>query len=223
MGQEETTSGQNRRRPGRPRIPGDIEAEIKSLALEGYTPPQIHEALERTPEFEGRMLPVVKTIKRIIERYFPKGLPSERWGLADADGDDAAMILPVLAAVIERTAGRVSHLTKAQAVWVQKIRRVAPDLAPWWAFRLAVTYMVRVHREQPTADLDELLAFVPWRSRAHLDHFLSVIKMIHPNWIHYTGHEPAENATPEEMCAALGSLSIAEGLVLAMEMQKGAK
>lgn len=207
------------KRLGRPRIGGDIEAEIKRLSYLGWTPAQIHQELKRRPQFEGRY-PVARTVRRIVAGLMPQDT-SGWWSLADADGDDAAAILPVLAGVIERTTGRISRLTKAQAACVLKIRHIAPDLSPWWAFRLAISYRVRVHREQPTADLDELLAFAPWRGREHFDRFFRVVKLVHPDWTQSTGHEPAEDASPEEMRAALGSLSIAEGLWLAMEMQKG--
>jgi len=207
MGQEQTSFGQNRRRAGRPRIPRDIEIAIEGFAAEGYTPPQILEALQRKADFKGRALPVIKTIKRIIEREGLAADASEWWSLAAADPDDAATILPVLATVIERTAGRVPSLTKAQADWVLKIRCIAPDLSPWSAFRLAISYRVRVHREEPTADLDELLAFTPWRSREHLERFLRVVNSAHPDWIQTTG----------------GWVKLAQVIILAMEMQKGAE
>ncbi len=74
-------------------------------------------------------------------------------------------MLAVLRSVILETRGRVKHLTSAEAERITKVHAVAPDLDPWQQYRLARAYILRsVQHDQPTDDLDALLAFAPWRS-----------------------------------------------------------
>src|SRR5689334_5782673 len=75
---------------------------------------------------------------------------------------DASFTLLVLRAVIKQTDGR-SSLTAATARWVEAIHRVAPDLDPWNAYRLARLYVARADAGN-TTNLDAWLAYAPWRS-----------------------------------------------------------
>jgi hypothetical protein len=82
----------------------------------------------------------------------------QRWTLADADGDEAALILPVVREAIEHSRRRP---TSAEAEWIARISRACPDL------RDAKTVQYRaLVAQQGGADLDRveaLLAFAPWR------------------------------------------------------------
>ena len=87
---------------------------------------------------------------------------SEPWGLGDADDDSARYVFDVLAAVIEQSDGRRAYITNAEAAWIAKLWRVAPDLDPWAAYTMAIRYMGRERRGEPTGDLDTVIAFQEW-------------------------------------------------------------
>lgn len=199
----------------RHRLPGSVEREIRSLVEEkGYTNAA---EIERELSSKGRRVDI-RTIRARVKEYTVED-PSGRWTLAGSPGALAALILPVLAAVIENSEGHISHLTNAQAAWIVKVRRAAPDLSPWGAFCIAAYYRIRQHRNEPTADLDLLLAFAPWRGREHLKRFFSTITSVFPDWMQVPSSELPEDATLEERIAAQKSTAIAESLYLAMQMQ----
>jgi len=153
-------------------IDGDVQEAIEELAIEtDWTPAQIQRKLEKQERFKdesrdtGTRVLSLRTTQKIVKEARHRDL-SGRWELPDADDDGAAaLILDVLAAVIEETEGRRQYLTKMEAAWVTRIRRAAPDLPPSFdTYRLARFYMAREHWQMPSPDLDALLAFAPWRS-----------------------------------------------------------
>ena len=111
-------------------------------------------------------IPHIRTIQRIVRENTPQD-PSAPWQLAEASGGDAALVLPVLAAMIEVSEGRLKALSTAKAEWIVKLRRVADDLPLWAIYELTIKYMLRRERHNPTDDLDAFLAFAPWRSKEH--------------------------------------------------------
>lgn len=144
-------------------IDGDVRDEIEVKAeTSDWSPAQIRRGLERQKGFEGR-LPSAKTFETIVKRIRGAGDSTAPWHLSD--GNEGALILPVLAEVIANTMGERRHLTEAEAGWICRVRRAAPDLSPLFAaYQLARVYLSRNARDVPTADLDAFLAFAPWRS-----------------------------------------------------------
>lgn len=146
------------------RINPKVQARIERLAVEGLTPAQI----ERRLIDEGIHIaeqPSRRTLQRIVQAARIKDT-SGAWSLADAEGDEAEVILPVLRAYLNLVSlndrARDLFLTKAEAKWIVKVRRAAPSLHVFDVYFLARAYLVRESRRQETFDLDALLAFEPW-------------------------------------------------------------
>jgi len=176
MEQKEATSEQKPRRRGRPRVPGHIEDKIKEYALIGWTPPQIHQQL--AVDFPNiKPLPVLKTVRLIAKPY----RPSKYWNLAEADPDDAALVLPVLAtAVAERR--MVLPMSAEIAGWIVRVCRAARNIPPSWALDAALDYAWRTQDKLAVDGLDLLLAFRPWESDEHYLQYLQVVKQMRPDY-----------------------------------------
>jgi hypothetical protein len=214
----ETTSHRGRR------IDPDIEAEIRKLVLEGWTPPQIERHLSSKEDFADRV-PDIRTIRRRVAWYWPedsRGDTSGPWTWADADGEEAALVLPVLGAVLDHTQGRIAGFTKNQARWVLKVRRAAPDLDPWYVWRVAAAYQLAVQKgtEADRDSLDALLAFAPWRSQEAMDRFVRWAQQRRPNWLFTRQPDVVVGGRTAISGVILGSavgLSIALDIVVELE------
>lgn len=164
----------------RRRIDGDIEREITRLArYEGWTPAQIHRELNRRENCKGRV-PELRTVQRIVAPIVSK--ESSVWLLADADPDDAALVLPVLAELIRHTQGRVSRLPQEIAEWIVRLRRAAPDMPVAWSLEVAFTCSDHARRDEPLDGITEMLAFAPWRSAQERERYLKLMIKWHPEW-----------------------------------------
>jgi hypothetical protein len=123
---------------------------------------------EGSAKFKLNDIPSLRTVQNIVaDLKSPK--KSDPWSLADAGTDEAALVMPVWREVVEYTQGKVSHLTKAEAEWIVKIRRVAPELWPdglsfWHIYLLAREYVLLTDLKKPTTGPDAYLAFAPWES-----------------------------------------------------------
>ena len=132
----------------------------------------------------------LRTIQRYVRRFRSPsagGTDEERWNWHSASGEEIARLLPVLAEVIQRTQGRRHYLTAVETSWVSKIHQAAPDIAPWWAYRLAQEYIARLRptagrAPEPTDDLDWLLLFAPWRSDAAKERWDKTAVFIEAVW-----------------------------------------
>lgn len=169
-------------RRGRRPIDLDIQLEIRRLTLEGKTPREITAALELDQRFADRA-----PVKKTVERYVQKSTivdASAPWSWTEAPRDQAALILPVLGAVLERTRGRVGSFTKEQAIWVERVRGATLDLGPWYVWRVAQAYQLAVQRggDADRESLDALLAFAPWRSFEAAARFREWAWRVHPGW-----------------------------------------
>jgi hypothetical protein len=122
------------------------------------------EANSGEADFGPADVPSQRTIHNIVREHTPRD-DTDPWALADAEADEAALILPVLAAIIEKTEERRSYLTQAQARWIVRIRRAAPDLNAWMVYLIALNYMALAEHGLPHNRLDAYLAFAPWRSQ----------------------------------------------------------
>ncbi len=152
----------------RRRLSPEIEDAIRGFVLEKHMgPTQIWKALATL--FRDREPPSRRTIQGRVRELLPPD-PSETWRLREAD-DDAELVLSVLHAVIERTEGRCSHFTLAEAEIISQIHRAAPDLSPWDVYEQARLYLAADAREDGEAikGLEAHLAYAPWRSPEHSD------------------------------------------------------
>ena len=154
-------------RKRRRRIAGHVEQAIRELALRGFSTAQIATELERRDEND---VPDARTIRSIAAEVISD--PSDSWTLREADPESAELVMPVLRAVIEQTDGRRERVTVAQAAWIAKLRRAAPDLLPWSTYVLASFYTNHERLGQPTDHLDKLVAFAPWRGAAERDRYV---------------------------------------------------
>ena len=169
------------KRTGRPRIDGDVEREIKRLALnDGWTAAQIHRELERRQELQGRV-PVLRTVQRIVAPLVSRD-PSRWWNLAEADPDDAALVLPVLSELMERTQGHLPRVTKDLAGWIARLARAAPDMPVAWSLEVAFTCWDLERREKSLDGITEMLAFAPWRSGKEKERYVKRMIKWHPGW-----------------------------------------
>lgn len=136
---------------------------IERLALDGFRPAEIH---RRLPGLLGTNdVPTLRTVQNIARQVTPRDT-SEDWGVATDASEDAAVLLPFLASITERTDGRIRRLTRNEAAMVARLLRAVPDLPAETAFRLARDYLGRMEHGQDAADLDAFLAFAPWRDEA---------------------------------------------------------
>ncbi|TEU16580.1 MAG: hypothetical protein E3J25_02785 [Anaerolineales bacterium] len=127
-----------------------------------------NEALKEQAQFSVTEIPSLRTVQNIVADLRPPKA-SDPWALAAADTDEAALVMPVWREVVEYTQWEVSHLTKAEAEWIVKIRRVAPELYPEGLsfshiYLLAREYVLLTDREKPTTGPDAYLAYAPWES-----------------------------------------------------------
>jgi len=115
----------------RKQLPIGIERRIRELAVEGFSPSQIWREI-------GEDRVDLKTVQRRCKEYSVPDT-SEPWTLADSTPGDAALVLPVLAAVAERTNCR-AWISKERAGWIARVRTVAPTLPPFAAYVIAGEY-----------------------------------------------------------------------------------
>lgn len=137
--------------PGKQTDP-EVRSQIAELALGGWTAPQIQRRLSHL----GDRLPSLRTIHSIAADLRPP--TGTGWRLADADPTEAALVLPVMAAVTRNSDGRLGHFTKDTAAWIARIRTAAPSLAPIDAYRWAVRYQTAVAADRDSGELDLQLA-----------------------------------------------------------------
>ncbi len=131
--------------------------------MQGFGPAAIERNLKADPGLVQKGIPHIKTIQAIARENTPAD-PSAPWQLGEAGGEDAAIILPVLAVLIEASDGQLKAISNARAEWIMRLRHVAEDLPPWTIYQLAHVYMLRNERQDTTDDLDAFLAFAPWRT-----------------------------------------------------------
>ena len=146
------------------RVGGEVKEAIEELAMRGWKAPDIHEAL--VERFTAGRAPKLRTVQRWVAQ---KSDPSGAWRFADADAEDAALLLPVLAALISETRGRRKELSNAEAERVAKICGAAPGVDPWYAYVLARLYMLREQANMASPDIDAYLAYAPWRGKQEAD------------------------------------------------------
>ena len=96
----------------------------------------------------------------------------EPWSMADATPDDAAIIIPLLPTLLEKTGGRRDGVTKGEAKWIIKLRRCAEGLDDWKLYRFARAYRDRERHDHGMTDLNVFLSFKTW-TKAGRDRWLT--------------------------------------------------
>jgi hypothetical protein len=124
---------------------------------------------KRVLDMRGKTAPLYHTVGRIARTVKPPDL-SGRWSLGSTCGDvtwdpsDAGRVAHAVASVMEDTWGQMRSVTEGQARRIAWVFNVAPDIVPWLAYALGVDYDRRTRDDEPTTDLDAILAFAPWRT-----------------------------------------------------------
>lgn len=150
-----------KKRRARRNTDSDVLAAIhERMLIKGIAGAAIHRELEADDQFRGRV-PSLRTVQTIVRDYSTQD-DSGSWGLADAQGDEASLVLPVLRSLLHEEDGR-RHLSKDEAKWIVRVRRAAPELKPIGAYLLARAYLLQEQQEEDTEELDRLLALRPWR------------------------------------------------------------
>ncbi len=200
-------------------MPLEVQTKIEDLAGRGFGAKQIHDYVWDAPELarfhppqRKADLPALRTVQRMVQalRQPPpegaegfegaEGAVSQLapWRMQNATPEEAAAVLPVLAAVIKQTEGRTDYLTLLEARWAVRIAAVAPDLSPWWIAWLANKCAVREIRGGTTYDAtspyDKVLALAPWRSDAAFEEFAKFVCSVHREWLPGRQREVIEGA-----------------------------
>ncbi len=150
----------------------DIQEEIETKAMAGWPPAQIRKDLERRLKKENRQAEILhpRTIQRIAKEVAVPDT-SGIWSITDNEGEDARLVLDILAANIVSKQGFMypdmkRKFTKAEAQWIIRLRKAAPDAPAKIIILLFQLYMRREAKGiTDTADLDGYLAFTPWRNK----------------------------------------------------------
>jgi len=141
----------------RTRIDRDMAEVAEELLLAKEGPKAVARALAQT--FPNRRQPSLRWIKARSAAL--KAEPSEPWSFIDALPEEAAVVLPVLGAVMRRTGRRTRHVTRAEARMLRKVVAAVPDVPPWVAYLLARQFLVATPDEANL--LVEYMADAPWR------------------------------------------------------------
>lgn len=155
--------------PRRPLWPSWYVDEALGLFWAGLSSPEVATEMERRHED----YPGGHADKRTLLTWaasWPED-KSGRWTVTDAVrsspddiGDvDPALVLPVLARLVTQSAGHRRFLTRWEAQYLTRFRRIAPDLDLWKAWRLARRAASAKEVARQTPEIDVYLAFAPWR------------------------------------------------------------
>lgn len=137
------------------------QESIKALATQGYGAIQIEEEIAGTIEQAGFGVPSLRTIQRIVQED-ARVDPSGAWSLLKADASEAAVVLPVLEELLQRSRDGAFLLTVAEGKLVARLIMARPGLSGRLAYRLAREYVKCESTGTPTTVLDAALAFAPW-------------------------------------------------------------
>lgn len=152
---------------------GPIADTTRRLAIEhpDWSPTQVHKAIEtqygKAIEVDG--VPSLRTVQRFLADFSGPD-ESGPWSLAEGDPDDAALVLPMLRVLDDDRAelarhgwgvGQSRRPTRAQAGWVVRIKRAAPDLTDdGLILHLAA---VATRGGWGVETVQRFLAYAPWR------------------------------------------------------------
>jgi hypothetical protein len=136
----------------------------------GRTPTQIvNELDERAYRTSGDVrLPYsvsLSNVKRIVSdlQREEDTSGSGPWTFLDDDTGAPSIVLETLAQVVAYTNGQKTSFDVPEARVVARIGKAFPDLPILGRWKLAVLYVVRRELGKRSDDLDQFLAFAPWR------------------------------------------------------------
>jgi hypothetical protein len=144
------------------RTDADVLAVVEARLRDGRSARQIHGELAADDSYKARS-PSLRTVQRYAKQYVPPD-PNEYWRLEDADPEEAAAFVPVLAELAMRGAGMRRRLTRTEARMIVRVRVVAPDLHPMAAFWVADRHLAAQQFGHDTGATALFLSFAPWRS-----------------------------------------------------------
>jgi hypothetical protein len=140
-------------------LDADAEIVLTELAQTPLKAAQIYRFLQDNGYF-AKWTPDPRTVQRKVRAARGRDAGT-RWCFAEADPEDARLVLPVLAALLEKTQGRV-WLTKDTADWIVRLKTAAPTLPDDYStYIYARTYQ---RDGEKVLWLDRFLAFRPWES-----------------------------------------------------------
>ncbi len=182
-----------RRGAQRERTPGQVEEAIIDLTLRGYTPVQINQVLPgvvrdiaKKQGWKNYKAPHLRTIQRIARRAKPVDESGE-WAIELSTPDDARVVLDFMADAADEFEGDVARVTRAEAEWIVRLRRLGPPMTALQTMRLMSLYQARRSDGLTTEDLDAFLAFSPWLGRRRAARYASAVLrnsvLPAPQWI----------------------------------------
>ena len=131
-------------------------------------------ALETQREFEDS--PSTRTVQEMVGEVRSQS-QSRPWRLRDADADDAAVILGVLADQMYTSGGKITEISQVDAEWIIRLSYAGVgDLPPGFLYSLAITYQLREETDAATSDLDALIAFAPWRNETAWTRYIEAVE-----------------------------------------------
>lgn len=157
------------------RIDRDILDFITDLAVnrKDKSPAEIYRDMLRQDEFKDRC-PKKRTVERIVAELRAKD-ESPTWSIGDSDPEDAKLVLASLEHIVSNSFGRATTVSKAEAEWIIRIQKIAPDLSQFRAQVLAHLYRIRKSKKASTAELELYLALAPWRDREKLEKYMELV------------------------------------------------
>lgn len=178
--------------PRGPRVDPEIKRLVARFISEGeHSPAAISRAIRRELAAYGDKrpyLPTERTIARLTREIERQLEPDDTrpWTLGTAEPEEAAVIMPVLAAVLShRRTGQRSWISVGLARWIVKVAAAAPTLPPyeqyivareyWAAERSATGSPTRPYLTDPQS-LDALLALRPWESEAAAEQYEQLLE-----------------------------------------------
>lgn len=123
------------------------------------TAPDVARAMERDGRFPGDLVPSDNTILKIINKLKDESPP---WHLSKSLEADAALVLPVVAALIEDTDASIRSVSEEEARWITAVKRAEPRIPELWAFYMARHYIVAASQGLSTDGHDRFLALHLW-------------------------------------------------------------
>lgn len=151
----------------------DISTWGHRLLRDGLRPEGVHKVLK--DQFPAAEVPSLRTIQRWRERLRGDG---DWWAFAEAEAEDAAVLLPVLRAVAMESEGRVTRISNQHAGMILRVARAAPGIPAIEAYLLAGDYLDSPPEFAPNLDL--FLAFQGWQDTGY-EAFLSFVRAQHGN------------------------------------------
>jgi hypothetical protein len=162
---------------GRRQTTPEQEAEIWDGFRQGRSGSQIH----REMELKGLLFPphpnvTVRLVQSRLHDLQEMTPPDESgpWCLSEAEPDEAALVLDVVADVFDSTQGRVWP-SRAHVAEIARLRRVVPEIPADWADSIAQAYQRCAAEGRDARYLDFALGARPWETAERADWFARLL------------------------------------------------